>query len=422
MSDSSGFLPPRECDRPYTVSEINSGIAQQLESGNTLVWVEGEISTWRPSSSGHCYFRLKDAGSQIPAVMWRSTLHELTFKPTDGTAVMAIASIRVYQRGGYYQLDVHRMQPLGLGALHVAFQKLKTKLEREGLFDSSFKKPLPDSVQRIALITSKTGAALRDIIRVVNSRSPQTGIILCDVLVQGDTAPRQIVKAIERCNSWKGDAIDCIIVGRGGGSLEDLWAFNDEAVARAIFASKIPVISAVGHEIDFTIADYVSDIRAATPSAAAEIAVRDTEDEQRRFSVTTNRFKNAIARRLSDKTDRFHKLRHHYGFKQLSRYFGEQEQYLDEIRFQMKQSLFHCLERCYRNASASGRHLAALNPLSVLSRGYSVTTAPSGTVVRSFRDIHKGDVVTLRFHEGGAHALIDKVFSSDDDNKTVTRQ
>jgi exodeoxyribonuclease VII large subunit len=422
MSESSFFLPPRECDRPYTVSEINSGIAQQLESGNTLVWVEGEISTWRPSSSGHCYFRLKDGGSQIPAVMWRSTIRDLTFKPVDGTAVMAIATIRVYQRGGYYQLDVHRMQPLGLGALHVAFQKLKNKLEHEGLFDPSFKQPLPESMQRIAVITSKTGAALRDIVRVVNSRSPQTGIVLCDVLVQGDTAPRQIVKAIERCNSWEGDPIDCIIVGRGGGSLEDLWAFNDETVARAIFASKIPVISAIGHEIDFTIADYVADMRAATPSAAAEIAVRDTEDEKRRFSVTLNRFRNGISRSLTDKTIHFNQLLHHHRFKQLLQYFGEQEQYLDEIRFQIKRSLLYRIERSYTRASGTARQLAALNPLSVLSRGYSVTTDKAGAVIRSFRDVRKGDAITLRFHEGGAYALIDKVFSSDDKDKNVTRE
>lgn len=412
MSDHFSFLPPRECEQPYTVTEINGGIAAQLESGNTLIWVEGEISTWRPSSSGHCYFRLKDASSQIPAVLWRSTARDLTFSPADGMAVMAIASIRVYQRGGYYQLDVHRMQPLGEGALHIAFMKLKRKLEREGLFDPSFKQPLPLSVQRIGVITSKTGAAIRDIVRVIGSRAPRTELVLCDVAVQGDRAPRQIVKAIENCNEYGG--FDCLIVGRGGGSLEDLWAFNEEIVARAVFVSKIPVISAVGHEIDFTITDYVADIRAPTPSSAAETAVGDQKDNRRLFNLAAERFRNGISRHFTAAMREFQYYMVHNAFRRPVRTFHETGQYRDDLQGRLQRTIVRTLHDRTAALSAAGKQLAALNPLSVLSRGYSVASTKDGTVVRSSGQLRNGDLLHLRFHKGSAYSRIEELFSEDD--------
>ncbi|MBD3320509.1 MAG: exodeoxyribonuclease VII large subunit, partial [Chitinivibrionales bacterium] len=216
MNNHSGvFFPPKQTDRPYTVSEINRGIATIIESGNTLVWVEGEISNFKRASSGHCYFTMKDAGSQISCVMWRSTSMQLTFDIESGIEVMAIASVRVYQKGGRYQLEIQRMQPSGLGALFAAFEKLKKKLEAEGLFDKKHKKPLPETISRLAVVTSKQGAAVRDIIKVVHARAPQTDIIIRDTPVQGDKAAREIANAINEFNAR--EKIDCIIVGRGGG-------------------------------------------------------------------------------------------------------------------------------------------------------------------------------------------------------------
>ncbi|MBN1308568.1 MAG: exodeoxyribonuclease VII large subunit [Chitinispirillaceae bacterium] len=407
MSDSFAFLPPRECERPYTVSEINDGIATIIEAGNTLLWIEGEISNWRPSSSGHCYFRLKDASSQIPAVIWRSTARELQVKPADGMAVMAIASLRVYQRGGYYQLDVHRMQPLGQGALSIAFQRLKAKLEREGLFDVSFKKPLPDSIRRIGVITSKNGAAIRDIVRVVGSRAPQTEIVLFDVAVQGDQAAKQIATALRDCNDY--GRIDCIIVGRGGGSIEDLWAFNEEIVARAIFASKIPVISAVGHEIDFTIADFVADLRAPTPSAAAETAVGDREEKQRVLSLVSERFIAAFIRRFHTAHRDYFRLLRHGAFRKPWRLFLELQQLLDDLRRRLQQATARSLRQRSMRLSAAAGQLHALNPLSVLARGYSVVSKEDGTVVRAAQQLAAGEAVRMRFAAGEARGRIEKV-------------
>ena len=402
------FAAPRDCDRPYTVSEINGGIASVIESGNTLVWVEGEISGWRPSSSGHIYFRLKDAGSQIPAVVWRSTAFDLKFRPSDGMAVMAIASIRVYQRGGYYQLDVHRMQPVGEGALHIAFQKLKAKLEREGLFDATFKKPLPASIRRIGVITSKNGAAIRDIVRVTASRAPQTEIILRDVPVQGDAAATQIARAIELFNSLE-PPVDCLIVGRGGGSMEDLWAFNEEIVARAIFASKIPVISAVGHEIDFTIADFVADVRAATPSAAAEIAVEDSDDQQRQLAVIADRFSKGFIRKLHASQDQLLRLRRHSALRKPWRMFMESQQETDDLRHRSRQLFLQLMQQRTLRLTAAAKQLGSLNPLSVLGRGFSVVSREDGTVVRSSEQVKPGDRVSLRFAHGSAAVQVESV-------------
>ncbi len=408
MSSSFSFLAPRDCERPYTITEINNGIAGLIESSNPLVWVEGELSNWHPSSSGHIYFRLKDGGSQIPGVLWRSTAAQLPFRPQDGMAVMAIATIRVYQRGGYYQLDVHRMQPIGQGALHIAFQKLKAKLEREGLFDATFKKPLPPSVQRIGVITSKTGAAIRDIVRVIAKRSPQTEIILRNVVVQGDAAPGQIATAIEEFNRC-GLPIDCIIAGRGGGSIEDLQAFNEEIVARAIFASALPVISAVGHEIDFTIADFVADIRAATPSAAAEIAVGDSDTLQRQLAVIADRFRNSFFRKVTVSNSDVHRLARHRALRAPLEQFYEARQQTDDLRNELEKRFLIGLERRVERLSATARQLGTLSPLSVLGRGYSVVSRTDGTICRSADSLQKGERIHIRFSKGSVESTVDTV-------------
>ncbi len=406
MSSDFAFLPPNEAEYPYTISEINNGIAKILETGNTLVWLEGEISNWKPASSGHCYFRLKDENSQIPAVMWRSSAAQLTFDPEDGMAVMGVGSIRVYQKGGYYQLDIHKMMPAGQGALHLAFEKLKEKLLKEGLFDPDHKVPLPRSVRTIGVVTSKTGAAIRDIVRVVASRAPQTDILLVDTSVQGDKAPAEIARAIRDLNCY--GQVDLMIVGRGGGSIEDLWAFNDEGVARAIYDSEIPIISAVGHEIDFTIADFVADVRAATPSAAAEMAVSDNRESLRYFQSLTERFGNDFFRYFSDVQNRVERVKSTRAIRRPLRLFQDAFQSNDELRDRCCRSL-RGLFRTYNDRfKHAGFRLQALSPLSVLNRGYSMVLDKDGKAIRSSEEVNTGDVVQIRFARGEAKAEIIK--------------
>ncbi len=398
------FTPPAKSERPYTISEINEGIAVLIESANPLVWVEGEISNWKPSSSGHCYFRMKDQDSQIPAVLWKTTAAQLTFKPQDGMAIMAIASIRVYQKGGYYQLDVHRIQPLGTGALHIAFEKLKRKLEQEGLFDLSFKKPLPQTVNTLGVITSKQGAAIRDIVKVISSRAPQTDIILIDVPVQGEKAAAEIANAIRTMNAYGN--VDCMIVGRGGGSIEDLWAFNEEVVARAIFDSRIPVVSAVGHEIDFTIADFVADVRAPTPSAAAEMTLADSRENRHYFDMCTDRFIKTTQRYFSDIQMQYSRLISNRNFKVPFRMLIDLLQQHDENEIRCRRNLERILERAVSKFTSAGVKLHALSPLAVLSRGYSVVSDKDGKSIRDTKQLTIGSPVRVQFFKGKAVAEI----------------
>lgn len=415
MNEHFEFLSPQQSDHPYTISEINEGISILLESGNTLVWVEGEISNWKPSSSGHCYFRLKDQESQIPAVIWRNTAQQLSFKPKDGDAVMAIASIRVYQKGGYYQLDIHRMQPLGSGALHAAFEKLKKKLEKEGLFDISHKKPLPASIMTVGVVTSKRGAAFQDIIRVISSRAPQTDIIIADVAVQGETAAASIAAAIRNFNDY--GKVDCIIAGRGGGSIEDLWAFNEEIVARVIYESKIPVISAVGHEIDFTIADFVADLRAPTPSAAAEMVVADNKESQRYFTAYVDRFSIAFQRYFLGIQDRYDGLINRNALRRPLRMLLETSQYCDELEHRCSRGFGIILRRDIARLSSAASRLNSLSPLSVLARGYAVVSKGNGKTVRNSSELTPGETVKLRFHSGSA---LGSIISIDSDKNLNT--
>jgi exodeoxyribonuclease VII large subunit len=400
------FLTPSEAGRPYTISEINDGIAQILESGNSLVWVEGEISNWHVSGSGHCYFRLKDADCQVPAVLWRSTAEKLAggFAPEDGLAVSAIASIRVYRKSGYYQLDIHRMEPLGKGALYAAFEQLKKKLDAEGLFDPAHKRPLPPSIRRLGVVTSKQGAVIRDIVRVTASRAPQTDIVLMDVPVQGATAAPKIAAAIRAMNEYSD--IDCIITGRGGGTAEDLWPFNEEIVARAIYDSEIAVISAVGHETDFTIADFVADLRAPTPSAAAEMAVPDRAESRRYFDTCASRFAGAAARYFTDIGDRFSSCVSSRSLKLPFRLVQEQEQALDDHAEALARRFSGHLKTLTLNFSAAASRLHSCSPLAVLSRGYSVVTTDDGRPVRDADTLTPGQNVGMRFHKGRATAEI----------------
>jgi exodeoxyribonuclease VII large subunit len=398
------FIPPTQAKRPYTVSEINEGISLLLESSNTLVWVEGEISNWKVASSGHSYFKLKDSECQIPAVMWRQSLCKLDFEPEDGLAVLVIASIKVYRKAGYYQLDCHRLEPLGKGAHAIAFEKLKKKLEQEGLFDPAHKIPLPASIRHIGVVTSLQGAAIRDIVRVIASRAPQIDITIADVPVQGEASAPKIAQAVRDFNTQA--AVDCIIVGRGGGSIEDLWPFNEEVVARAIYDSTIAVISAVGHEIDFTICDFVSDIRAPTPSAAAEMVSPDSGEQERYLVSCSQRFSRAVSGKLLEFQQRYTSCTSSYALRvplqTLLEYQQRHDDNIERVARDFSERITALSDRFFSFSS----RLNALSPLGVLSRGYSVVSTLNGNAIRDAAQLSMGQTVTLKFHKGTAVADI----------------
>jgi exodeoxyribonuclease VII large subunit len=405
------FLPPHKAQRPYSVSEINEGICSIIESTNTLVWVEAEISNFKQASSGHCYLKLKDEQSQIPAVIWKNTVRELLFQPEDGMQIIAIACIRVYSRGGYYQLDLQRLQPSGQGALFMAFEKLKQKLESEGLFDTARKKTLPAHVSRLGVITSKRGAAINDIIKVARTRSHSVDIVVIDVPVQGEKAGPAIAQAIRDMNTY--GQVDCIIVGRGGGSIEDLWAFNEEIVARAIFESKIPIISAVGHEVDFTIADFVADMRAPTPSAAAQFAVADDEQNRRYFEARAQHLVRRLTRYFSDLRTTLDTMKTGLALRRVIRMVRDLRQTTDELRRRSQTALINTVRNARWHYSRVAAELHALSPLTTMARGYSVVAKSDGTTVKDCSRISQGENVHIRFFKGAARADITRIMESD---------
>jgi exodeoxyribonuclease VII large subunit len=317
---------------------------------------------------------------------------------------LVIASLRVYQKGGYYQLDIHRIQPAGLGALYAAFIALKEKLEKEGLFAAARKRPLPATVGTLGVITSKRGAALFDIVKVVRARSPRTNIIVLDVPVQGDAAPPKIAQAVFDMN--RHGKADVIIVGRGGGSIEDLWAFNDEGVARAIVASKIPVISAVGHEIDFTIADFAADVRAPTPSAAAEMAVADDRENTRYFVSLCRRLYNDFNRYYSDARQTFDALATRPAWRRPSRLLLDASEKFSGLKDRRSRAMGVFFEKTRGRLKDAALRLNALSPLAVMSRGYSVVSDRNGATVKNASRLSIADPIRIYFHRGEAEATV----------------
>lgn len=390
-------MQPLEEQRVLTVTEVTSQIKFALESTFPQVWIQGEISNARLHSSGHFYFTLKDEGAQISAVMWRSRVTNLLFKPEDGMNVIARGSITVYPPRGNYQIDVVQLQPLGIGELQLAFERLKKKLEAEGLFDPAHKKPIPEFPERIGIVTSETGAALQDIRSVLSRRFPSLKVILYPVRVQGVGAADEIAEAIREFNRY--GKIDVMIIGRGGGSLEDLWAFNEEVVARAIYASKIPVISAVGHEIDFSIADFVADVRAATPSAAAELVVRDRLellDILRNMCYTMHQ---AVEDQINGFRDRIQSLLRSYSFNRPRDLLRQFAQRVDELERSLLLNMTHLYERLVSRSRAAELRLEALSPVRVLERGYAIVRKDH-EVVTSARRLQDGDRAEIQFHDG----------------------
>ncbi len=388
-----------------TITELTRQIKQSLETSFPRVWVEGEISNFKQHTSGHLYFTLKDEGAQLSAVMWRSRVANLTFLPEDGMKVIARGSITVYPPRGNYQIDVEQIQPVGIGELQLAFERLKKKLAAEGLFDPAHKKPIPEFPECIGIITSETGAALQDIRSVLSRRHPSVEVILASVRVQGVSAAEEVAEAIEQMNRYGG--IDVLIVGRGGGSLEDLWAFNEEKVARAIYASKIPIVSAVGHEIDFSIADFVADLRAPTPSAAAELIVRDRTELLEDIGNLCYTMRGAIDTQMLSFRERIASLLTSYSFNRPRDLVREFSQRVDEIDRSLSVSFNHIARTTHQRYDSLRYHLQALNPQGVLKRGYSIVRK-EGRIVSSARLLHRGDEAAIQFHDGTIDVHVEK--------------
>ncbi|KKY89794.1 exodeoxyribonuclease VII large subunit [Enterobacter cloacae] len=427
----------------FTVSRLNQTVRLLLEQEMGQVWISGEISNFTQPSSGHWYFTLKDDTAQVRCAMFRNSNRRVTFRPQHGQQVLVRANITLYEPRGDYQIIVESMQPAGEGLLQQKYEQLKAKLSAEGLFDQQYKQPLPAPAHCVGVVTSKTGAALHDILHVLKRRDPSLPVIIYPTAVQGDDAPGQIVRAIELANARR--ECDVLIVGRGGGSLEDLWSFNDERVARAIFASTIPVVSAVGHETDVTIADFVADLRAPTPSAAAEVVSRNQLELLRQLQNGQQRLEMAMDYFLAERTRRFTQLQHRLHQQHPQLRLARQQTVLERLRQRMNVALEGQLKRAtlrqqrvaqrlnqqnpqpkiyraqtriqqleYRLAEnlrarlSSTRerfgnavtHLEAVSPLSTLARGYSVTTATDGKVLKQTQQVKAGDVLTTRLSDG----------------------
>lgn len=391
-----------------SVTETNKYIKDMIARDFILsnLWVKGEISNFKNHYSGHFYFTLKDEKSLIKCVMFRSSAAMLKFEPEDGMKVIIRGYISVFERDGQYQLYAEEMQPDGIGGLYIAFEKLKQKLEKEGLFNAERKRKLPFMPQSIGVITSSTGAAVRDIINILSRRFYNVNIKVYPVQVQGEQAAGQISRAIKRLNVL--DCVDVVILARGGGSLEELWAFNEEIVARSIYESRIPVISAVGHETDFTIADFVADVRASTPSAAAEIVMPERHTLENRLTGLELRLRNSMQKKVSMERLGLRRLRESTAFKQpLSRVYQERMR-LDVQGRYLQKAQEACSEAFTNKLSMLVSRLDTLSPLSSLARGYSIVkTKSDNTLVKSVVGLKRGDRLEINVQDGSIDCVVE---------------
>ena len=386
-----------------SVSQLNRYIKMNFDADENLanIFISGEISNFTNHyRTGHLYFTLKDDSAAVRAVMFNSSAKRLKFMPEDGMKVIARGRVSVYEASGQYQLYVDDMQPDGVGALNLAYEQLKEKLQKEGLFSELHKKPLPPYPEKVGVITSPTGAAVRDIINVLGRRFPYAEIVFCPVLVQGDGAHLQLTDAVNLFNSER--AADVIIIGRGGGSIEDLWEFNDEGLARAVYNSEIPVISAVGHETDFTICDFVADMRAPTPSAAAELAVPDANELQYALSALKNRMFLNVSSRIADRRSRLEYLTSKGALKSPDEMLSNRSQRLDTAFSKMLSSYENRIGGKKEEFISAATALSKLDPMSVLMRGFAFVSDKNGKNVYSSQALAKGDKINVRFHDGSA--------------------
>lgn len=392
-----------------TVSELNSLMKAHIESEPLFmnVCIKGELSNYKIYPSGHHYFSLKDRDGSLRCVMFRGNAQKLRYVPENGMSVLAYGRIAVYERDGAYQLQCSQLIPEGTGDLQLAFEQLKAKLSNEGLFDREHKKPLPLMPEKIAIITSSAGAAVHDMIRILGQRWPMSKVLLLPVRVQGVEAPPEIAGAIKYCNEFK--IADLIITGRGGGSIEDLWAFNDERVARAIYASKIPVISAVGHEPDVTISDYVADARASTPSNAAEIAVPDSAEMRNHLNKLETIFTQSIDAKLKNYRERLKYIGTKPVITEPTTQIDNRRQNLDYIYRRLVAAQERIISDSRKNFISLAASLDAMSPLRVLSRGYTVASKADGDTVKQASELNKGDKINLRFSDGEAACVVENL-------------
>jgi len=388
----------------YTVSRLNSQARQILESGLPPVWVEGEISNFSAPASGHWYFSLKDRDAQIRCAMFRNRNGGLGFKPRDGQMLQVRGRVSLYEPRGDYQLIAEQMEDAGEGALRREFERLKARLAAEGLFDPALKRALPLMPKRIAVITSPTGAAIRDVLNILRRRFAPAAVRVYPVPVQGAAAAEAIVAALDAVSAR--DDCEVVILARGGGSIEDLWSFNDERVARAIRHCRIPVVTGIGHEIDFTIADFAADLRAPTPSGAAELVVPDRADLLRTLAATAQRMALAMRRQLTRSIDRHAEIaarlqRAHPGAR-----LAQQTQRLDDLDLRLRAAWEARLLRLSQRLQLAQRGLNAVSPLATLDRGYAIVATTQGVTISDAAQLKAGDTVALRFARGSASALI----------------
>ncbi|CAM3030575.1 exodeoxyribonuclease VII large subunit [Pseudoalteromonas atlantica] len=433
----------------YTVSRLNREIRTVLEQGFASLILTGEISNFITPASGHWYFSLKDEKAQIKAAMWRGNNRSQSYRPENGAQVTVRARVSLYEPRGDYQLIVEHMEPAGEGQLKQEFDALKMRLAAEGLFSSAYKKPLPQNINRVGVITSATGAAIKDILTVLKRRAPQLEVIIYPAMVQGKEAHVHLINQIQLANAR--NEVDVLIVGRGGGSLEDLWCFNHEQLARAIYQSELPIVSAVGHEIDTTISDYVADVRAATPSAAAELVSPNTQELHSKVIELINRLNNAFKHDMADKRALATQLQHRLNLCHPRNQLNQKAQRLDEltialqqgirnrlyqqertlnnltprlmrqspdkklsqashqlmqIQTRLEQAMQHKLQHAQNSLALQASRLDSVSPLNVLARGYSITKTQQGKVVKSVDHIKTGDVLITELADGAIKSTV----------------
>jgi exodeoxyribonuclease VII large subunit len=384
----------------WSVSELTHYLRDLLENDDTLhdLWVRGEISNLARPSSGHLYFTLKDNTCALKCVMWRNSVLRLQFVPREGLAVEAHGSISIYETGGQYQLYMDQIRPAGEGALYQEFIRLKMRLEAEGMFDPSRKRPLPRFPRRIGIVTSPTGAALRDILNTLRRRYPAAEVILAPSAVQGEEAPAALIAAIQDLNRLVQS--DVIILARGGGSIEDLWAFNDERLAYVIASSEAPIISGVGHETDFTIADFVSDLRAPTPTAAAELATPNRLDLKADLANTIGRLDRSIQALTAARNWQLERLQNRLSQRSPMTLISSGRQRIDDLTSQINRSIAHRINIRSTGLNGIQQHFSSLNPTAVLKRGYAVVTHLDGTLVHSISQVQAGNTLDVRLQDG----------------------
>jgi len=405
-------MQPKHTESPatLTVSQLNRQARVLLESHFDYLWVTGEVSNFAAPSSGHWYFSLKDEGAQVRCAMFRNKNQRVKHTPGNGDAIRLRARVSLYEGRGEFQLIVEHLEPVGAGALQAAFEALKARLAAEGLFDASRKQALPDPVSRLGVITSPTGAAIHDILTVMKRRCPSISVYLIPVAVQGENAALEISSAIERVNRWQNQdkiALDALIVGRGGGSIEDLWAFNEEVVARAIVASKLPIVSAVGHEIDFTIADMAADQRAATPSAAAELLSQDQREWQNQLVAMEEQLLRLMQGKIAYAARELEHLRRR--LRHPGSQLREQSQRLDDLEQQLKAAIQRKLQLAGTRLAHLSQMLESLSPLNTLQRGYAIVTDSTGSVVTDASTMSRDDKVEARLAKGHLYLTVDKI-------------